>query len=143
MAAPKGNTFALGHGFGKPPIFNSPEELEQKVIEYFQWCINQGLSPQITGLTLFLGFQSRSSLDDYCKRTEDYSYIIKKAKLFVESGYEEMLQDGKMSAIFALKNMGWKDRNEHGFTDKDGNDVPLSVILQPQPNCEPLKDDEK
>lgn len=29
-----------------------------------------------------------------------------------------------------------------GLQDKDGNDIPLNIILQPQPNCEPLKDAE-
>lgn len=66
----------------------------------------------ITGLALVLGFESRQSLYDY-EKMDGYSYIIKKARLRVENGYEKSLHKQTNSgAIFALKNMGWSDRVE-------------------------------
>lgn len=108
MGAPKGNKFALGNNGGRPPVFESPEKLEEKCLEYFQHCIKEEEKPTITGLTLFVGFSSRSSWDDYEKKKE-YSYIVKRAKLTVENSYE---QSATTFDMFALKNMGWKDKQE-------------------------------
>ncbi len=108
MAAPKGNKFALGNNGGCPPIFKEPQQLEEKCLEYFENCIETDEKPTITGLTLYVGFSSRSSWDDYKKR-DKFSYIVKRAKMTIENSYE-------MSAttfdMFALKNMGWKDKQE-------------------------------
>ncbi|WP_353166410.1 terminase small subunit [Empedobacter brevis] len=38
MAAPKGNKYAEGNKGGAPSFYEDPEILEQKVIEYFEWC---------------------------------------------------------------------------------------------------------
>lgn len=108
MAAPKGNKFALGNNGGHPPIFAKPEDLENKCFEYFEYCIKNDEKPTITGLTLYVGFCSRSSWDDYKKKNE-FSYIVKRAKLTVEHSYE---QSGTTFDMFALKNMGWKDKQE-------------------------------
>lgn len=109
MAAPLGNKFALGNKFGRPPHFASPEELIKEVEGFFDYCKENEEKATITGLTLYLGFESRSSLDDYCKRSEEFSYIIKRARLAVENSYE---LNGQTIDIFALKNMGWKDKSE-------------------------------
>lgn len=109
MSAPKGNKFALGCSTsGSPPFFKNEEELKQKCIEYFESTDKY----TITGLTLYLGFMSRTSLEDYSKKSDYYLYIIKRAKLVVENGYEKMFHEGSNAGIFPLKNMGWKDRTE-------------------------------
>lgn len=107
MAAEKGNKYAIGNNGGRPAIYESPDALCEKVIEYFESVKEEKAT--ITGLTLYLGFCSRSSLDDYEKRGEEFSYIIKRAKLAVEHSYE---LSGNTIDIFALKNMGWKDKSE-------------------------------
>lgn len=114
---------------GAPPLYDNPETLQQKIDQYFdngvatrQVIIGKGENkqtldvkvPTITGLCLFLGFESRQSFYDYEKRIE-FSYTIKKARMRVEKEYEELLQWGNTTgAIFALKNLGWKDET---FTD--------------------------
>lgn len=111
---------------GKPPYFESPEQLQEAIDRYYQ----SGESITITGMAYFLGFESRQSFYDYEKRPE-YSYVIKRARLKVESKYEDNLSSQYVAgSIFALKNMGWKDKTEHGFTDGDGNDVkPFTLML--------------
>lgn len=109
MGAPEGNKFALGNTGGKPPYFNSVDEMGTKISQFFEDCYTEKIKATITGLTLYLGFQSRSSLDDYATKNDEYSYIIKRAKLAVENSYE---MSGQMFDIFALKNMGWKDKSE-------------------------------
>ena len=93
---------------GRPPHFETPKDLKNKCEEYLIHCINEKEKATITGMTLFVGFCSRASWDDYAKR-EGFSYIVKRAKMTIENSYE-------MSAttfdMFALKNMGWKDKTE-------------------------------
>lgn len=108
---------------GRPSVFDSPEEMELKINEYFDNCPDKktvvvGLGTiempaiTITGLCVFLGFDSRQSFYDYEKHPE-FSYIIKKARLRVENYYEKCLQYGNVTgAIFPLKNMGWSDKSE-------------------------------
>lgn len=108
MAAEKGNKYALGNNGGRPPAYEKPEELEEKCIEYLNHCIKESEKPTITGLTLFVGFCSRSSWTDYEKRKE-FMHIVKRAKLTIENSYEK---GGSTFDIFALKNMGWKDKTE-------------------------------
>jgi len=112
---------------GRPPLFNSPDELQNAIDMYFSEGIKKktviiGKAPNqteviipiptITGLCNYLGFDSRQSFYDYEDRTE-FSYTIKRARLFIEQEYEEMLAIGNTTgAIFALKNFGWVDRQQ-------------------------------
>jgi hypothetical protein len=88
-------------------MFDSPEELMERVNDYFQQCIENKEKATITGLALYLGFMTRKSLDDYALKGNEYLYIIKRAKLAVENSYE---LNGQTIDIFALKNMGWEDK---------------------------------
>lgn len=117
------------HAGGRPPLYETPEALEQAIHDYFNpeevvelrtdagiQKVIEGRKPRekvtITGLAYYLGFESRQSFYDYEEKPE-FSYIIKKARLRVEMGYEENLQGNNVAgSIFALKNMGWKDKTE-------------------------------
>lgn len=134
MGALKENKYALGNLGGRPPHYETPEELDKKVNEYLLHCIEKEEKPTITGMTLFVGFSSRASWDDYQKR-DGFSYIVKRAKLTVENSYE---QSGGTIDIFALKNMGWKDRTEIDQTNTNLNSNPISLeeIQQAKKNLE-------
>lgn len=133
MAAPVGNKYAIGNEGGRPAHYESPEELHIKCIAFFDSCIESGEKATITGLALFLGFASRSSFDDYEKRNDEFSYIIRRSKLAVENSYE---QSGQTIDIFALKNMGWKDKSEVDVRTPEG----LTIRYNQQPGNEPLPD---
>jgi len=63
----------------------------------------------ITGLALAMGFSSRQELYDY-STYEGFEDVTNRARLKVEYGYEKRLQKAQcVGAIFALKNMGWRD----------------------------------
>lgn len=114
MAAAKGNKYAEGNNGGRPPLYEDTKSLELKITEYFE----TGEHLTITGLALFLGFESRQSLYDYAEKKE-FSYIIKRAKLVVENSYENSLNStSPTGAIFALKNMGWDDKQQLDHTTK-------------------------
>lgn len=117
------------------PFFETPEELSSLIDEYFEKgmkirkvVVGKGDKAQIvevpvptlSGLCHYLGFASRQSLYDYEKK-EEFSYIIKRAKLAIEVEYEELLQSGTVSPagpIFILKNFGWKDKTDLDVTSK-------------------------
>ena len=113
------------HPWWRPPLFATQEELQEKIDEYFEpWYRKKKITsstwiefeiPAITtsDLALYLGFESRQSIYDYSNR-EEFSYIIKKALFFIEREYEEKLlySTNSTGAIFALKNMWWKDKTE-------------------------------
>lgn len=112
---------------GRPPMFDTPEQLQAKIDEYFQEGVtvkkvvigkapnNYTIDvevPTISGLAYYIGFESRQSFYDYENKPE-FAYTVKKVRLFIEQHYEEMLQTGNtVGAIFALKNFGWKDKQE-------------------------------
>lgn len=124
MAAPRGNKYAKGITTnGKPPVYVNVEDFNNKVNEYFESVTpkvddngNKTFNFTTTGLALFLGFDSRQSLYDYRDRkkdSNDFAYIVKRALLVIENKYEEALSFGSPTgSIFALKNMGWKDKTE-------------------------------
>lgn len=116
---------------GRPLKYKTVAELEKKIKEYFDKCVDVILKdeegrplvnksgivaliphpPTVAGLALYLGFEDRRSLYDYKERPE-FSHTIKKAILKIEENAENALITGKAStgAIFWLKNHGWTDK---------------------------------
>jgi hypothetical protein len=56
----------------------------------------------------------------YGKQLSQAWWESKKARTFIELEYEELMQLGVSTAIFALKNFGWRDTQEvkHDASDK-------------------------
>jgi len=94
----------------RPPVFNTPEELQEKIQEYLDnptKKIKKHIKLKVGGndkieevevpvltighLCYYLGFASRQSFYDYEKK-DGFSYTIKRARLFIESEYEALLQ---------------------------------------------------
>jgi hypothetical protein len=114
---------------GRPLIWDDPEAFSKKVDEYFT---QEEEPPTWTGLALFLGFSSRDSLNDY-KKKDGFSDPIKKALLRIERKYEQGIFNSRnpAGAIFALKNFGWKDKNE---IETDGK-VEITVKYEKRDNA--------
>jgi hypothetical protein len=95
---------------GRPLKFETAEEMDIAINEYFD-----GESSKITiaGLCYHLGFDSRQSFHDYMKR-EEFSYVIKRARLRLTHIIEMKLYTGQPAAgpIFALKQLGYSDTQE-------------------------------
>lgn len=124
---------------GRPRIYESVEEIEAEIESYMAKCQADKSKPTITGATLYLGFCDKTTLYDYRDR-EEFSHSIKRLLLFVENGYETALQGNSVTgAIFALKNMGWKDKTESSVSHSGG----INFIFEETPNCDPIKDDEQ
>lgn len=156
----EGNTISVGNDGGRPSMYDTAEELEKKILDYFEWIkgeyeeregerkiitkdgsvieekyaywfeLRKKEIPTITGLAIFLGFASRQSMYDYIIKPE-FAYEIKRALLKVENSYENRLWDDKPTgAIFALKNMGWADKIINETTGKDGKPMEHEITTK-------------
>lgn len=118
MAAPLGNEFyKLVAQPGKKPFYSSPEDMEDKIIKFILYCAEQQMPLTVSGLVLWLGFVSVTSLTDYAKKNQAFAQTITRARTLVAMQYEmQLFEQNSAGAVFALKNMGWSDRVEQIIT---------------------------
>lgn len=145
MPAPKYNLYALGNNGGRPRVFNSPEDMELKCMEYFDACITDKMVVTITGLCLWLGV-SRNTVKRWQNEPEfkEFSHIINRAIQAVEVSYEQKLDTFTFGgAIFALKNINkeyWKDKTEQEVSQTITNVAATFGGSTIQPTQEPTTD---
>ena len=118
MAAPRGNLFAVGNNGGRPPKYDTPEAIEIKIGEYLDYEDSQKKPDAyskmgkgiytIEGCALFLGFAHVQSMYDYEKRTEEFSYVVNRFRLFLSHWNAQKLYWGGTftGAQFWLRNHG-------------------------------------
>ena len=112
---------------GRPLKFQSVEEMQEKIDEYFKNTPDEELT--VTGLALALD-TDRHTLINY-ENKDEFFHTIKKAKTIVENSYERALRkNGRTGDIFALKNFGWQDKQE------------ISAEVDNKNNYEKLTDEE-
>ncbi|MFA6445726.1 MAG: terminase small subunit [Candidatus Paceibacterota bacterium] len=132
---------------GRPLKFQSVEELEKKIDEYFEttgWKTKEVYDKKkqevvtvpyyepatITGMAVFLD-TSRETISDYREKPE-YADAIKKAKDKCEYSIEYGALTNNLNpamAIFSAKNnYGWSDKTEIDHTSKGES---IGVIILP------------
>lgn len=121
---------------GRPPKFNNREDLQNKVDSYFFSLeyevdgVKKMKTPTIAGLAYHLGFLHRSSVYEY-QGKEEFTDIIARARLFIETYWEEMLGTKNANgATFWLKNARstWRDKQELDHTT-NGKDISETRII--------------
>ncbi len=123
----KFNLDVMKIGFEKP---KTPEELQDRFVDYFTLCSNNGMPPTVEGLALCSGW-CRSTFYDICERrcSVEFSDVAKKAKDYVCNYDAAMASIGKVNApvyIFRAKNFyNMKDVQEIQA-------VPLQDATKPQ-----------
>jgi hypothetical protein len=129
------------HPGGRPALFKTPEALQEKVNEFFAMVEKEqeedsNRTPGIAELAYYLGFESRQSLYDYEKRSNKFSYIIKRARLFIEKEYEKRLSGEKSNPtkwIYTLNAMGYpKDKTDSRSTRVGGNVIIITTDKKPE-----------
>lgn len=99
----------------RPPKFDTPEQLYNKGMEYFESVTSATgiIRGTISGLTRYCGFSSRASWNDYAKKSEEFKHVVDSLRLVVIEYYERNLHSmGWAGSAFALRNMdsgNWKD----------------------------------
>jgi len=112
---------------GRPRKIKSAEELLERGEKYFADCRANNQPYLITGLALAVGLCSRQALIDY-EAKPAFKDVVKRLKAVVERGYESRLYTGNPTgAIFALKNMGWSDRQDWTLSAPGGGPAELAI----------------
>ena len=119
---------------GRPLIFETLEELEAAIDEYFEEGAfmvsgdNKVYAPTMAGLALHLGVD-RKTITNYGNRDEFFP-AIKKARGKVEEALEQRLYGNAVTGIiFNLKNnFGWQDKTEKEITTKELKPIPIGVV---------------
>lgn len=138
---------------GRPLKYNTVEELQKKIDEYFKSCEGEILKnedghiilnkygepviinmkpPTVTGMALYLGFNSRQALLNYQDKKEFHDTITR-AKMRIEEYAECRLydKDGCNGAKFNLiNNFGWKDKQELDANIGNQDDKPFEVNIK-------------
>jgi len=65
----------------------------------------------ISGLALYLGFDSREQFESY-ESNGKFALCIKRARLRIVEVYEKKLHQQSSGIIFALKTFGWSEKSE-------------------------------
>ena len=113
---------------GRPAKYETVEDMQKLIVEYFNECEAEGKKPTVTGMGYILGMDRKDLLNyercfelDRLKQYPDsvrrgFVNTIKDAKRFIESCLEDKLINGTttpIGLIFALKNnYGWVDKQE-------------------------------
>lgn len=99
-----------------PPIdISDPDQVRQRIYDYFTYCANNDRKPQLVGMSNWLGI-SRDTLNSWKRgeyRKETHSDIIQKAVSALEEMWADYMMSGKVnpaSGIFISKNwFGYRD----------------------------------
>lgn len=115
---------------------NDRKQVEDRIMYYFQTCIEQDIKPGMAGLCLALGI-SRQTWSMWGQgKNRDYADLVEKSRMMMESIMEQYMLNGKINpvtGIFLLKNnFGYADKSEIVVT-------PNSTPLGNEPNAEALK----
>ena len=117
---------------GRPLKFKTPEELESRIEEYFEYAKDNKEVPTVSGLAWFLDTNRQCLLryqeddNELLKSVPDdvkvlFRDAIKRAKARIEAGYEQTLfnKNSAVGGIFTLKNnYGWVDKQEVEQTNR-------------------------
>ena len=107
------------HPGGRPAKYSNLDELQAIIDDFFAACEAKEEPITITGLALALD-TTRETLCDIEKgnaevyKNPEFSDAIKRAKLRCQNYAEKQMYTAKSAngPIFALKNYGWKDKQE-------------------------------
>ena len=116
---------------GRPAAYETPEAMQEAVDNYIARCKSDGEPVTLTGGLIALGLNSKQTLSDY-EQKDGFSGPVKRFRLAVEAEYERRLHDSSPTgAIFALKNMGWSDRQELEHTGANGGPIKTEAKIDP------------
>ena len=108
---------AASKAVGRPRLIKSPQEFDERVDVYIEWCRMEGKPILLTGMILALGFNSKDTFYSY-ENYPEFTDSVKRARLLIEMEYEQRLNTANSATgpIFALKNFGWSDKQEVDLT---------------------------
>ena len=105
--------------YNLPPIdIADPEKVDERIVWYFNHCINNDMKPAVQGLCNAIGI-SRDTLNAWCNedtRALTHSDMAKKAHDLLKELYEEYMLNGKVNPVagifIGLNHFGYQNRTE-------------------------------
>lgn len=136
---------------------HNPEQVQERLTEYFQIHFDADLKPTVAGMAMALGVDRRRLWEikaGVTDRNQDLPTVtrdsIKRAYEIMETLWENYMQNGKInpvSGIFLGKNnFGYQDKTEYVVTPNTQNDSDYSAedirkrYLSDSPTIERLSD---
>lgn len=95
-----------------------PEQVQERIWQYFSFCAETDQKPGVAGLSLALGIDRRTFYNWWsgATRSKTHASIAQSAKQVLEALWEDYAQNGKVNpviAIFTAKNhFNYRDQNE-------------------------------
>jgi hypothetical protein len=121
-----------------PPIdISDPKQVEQRITDYFQFCLDNDRKPNMKGIGNWLGI-SRETVNNWKRgdyRGDTHCDLIKKAVDILEELWVDYMLNGKVnpaSGIFLGKNMfDYKDEQTYNLVPtsplgEDGNPTTIA-----------------
>lgn len=124
--------------FNLPSIdLNNPEQVKNRIMEYFNICLSNDMRPNIAGVSNALAcsrqylWEIANGKTQKCKEVVD---TIKKVQYLLTQQMEDFMQNGKINpvaAIFLMKNnMGYSDQQEIVITPGIDEKQPKDLITE-------------
>lgn len=110
---------------------SDPEQIEVRILWYFQRCIDDDLKPTVNGLCNALGVERQTfynwGVGDYRKDT--HFDIVKKAKRIMGELWETFMVEGKINPTVGI----FLGKNHFGYVDKKEVAVePRKTVIEPE-----------
>ncbi len=121
-----------------PPIdISDPEAVNERMMWYFNHCMEEDQKPGLAGLCLSLGIDRKTFYRwaEGLNRSKTHTAIAQRGRMFLETMWEAYVLHGKLnpvSAIFLAKNhFGYADKSEMVLTPNDRR-VDIEPALTPE-----------
>ena len=115
---------------GRPRLFNTVEELEVKIQEFYDYCELKEVPLTFERLATFIGID-RKTIYNY-EQKDEFFPTIKRVRDKIQADIMERGMSGAINptfGIFCLKNYGYTDKQEISSTNVNvNNNVDMSHI---------------
>lgn len=123
----------MAHAGGRPAKYTDPLELAEAIDDYFNSLVideEHAKPPTMAGLALALGYSNRRSIYDAEARNDEFSLLIKKARITIENYWESKLAGQACTgAIFWLKNHAdYKDKTQQELSTPEGIQIVYNIV---------------
>lgn len=138
----KYTTFALAIMQLRPINLANADDVQQRVLEYFQLCADYDMKPGIAAVALALGTDRRRLWEIYTDQEkqllipQECKAIIKRVYNSLDFLWESYMQNGKINPVTGIflgkNNFGYKDQQEYVLTpnQQNGDTDPATIAAK-------------
>ena len=104
---------------GRPPAFKSPQDLNEKISEAFNYCDKHKIPYSLPEIIAYLGIHE-DTWKNYKEKKSEYFAVIKRAESRIVARVTRLLMKHAPGQIFYMKNKhDWKDKQELTLPTRD------------------------